>query len=377
MNKILLIALAGVLVVAGLVFVYQDQIIQMVLAAQPPSEDVQIGLSLDDLSDIDVETLAQDLQIPWAIDFLPSGDLLVTERPGRLLRVGRQGTSFEIEGVEHIGEGGLLGMVIHPDIQGTRWLYLYLTTQTENGLRNRVERYEFRANQLSQKTVLLDDIPGASFHDGGRIAFGPDGNLYITTGDAGNENSAQDLNSLAGKILRMTEEGDIPDDNPFGTYVYSYGHRNPQGLAWDDGGQLWSTEHGPSGFPGGHDELNLIEPGNNYGWPVIIGDETQDGMETPVLHSGPDYTWAPAGAAYWDGSIFFAGLRGSALYEAKLQPNGPPQLIAHFNMELGRLREVHLGPDGMLYLSTSNTDGRATPNPGDDVILRINPSVFR
>ena len=368
----------GLLVLAAMVFVFRDQVIQMALASQPPAEAVQIGLSLDALEDGTVEIIAEDLSVPWAIDFLPSGDLLVTERPGRLLRVGMDAAEFEIEDVEQTREGGLLGLALHPNFQNTRWLYIYLTYQNENRFfRNRVERYEFVSNQLSNRTVILENIFGNTHHDGGRIAFGPDGYLYVTTGDVLRPSHAQNLDVLAGKILRMTDTGEIPEDNPFGTYVYSYGHRNPQGLAWDDEGNLWSTEHGPSGDPHGHDELNLIEPGKNYGWPNIIGDATEGGMETPILHSGPDDTWAPAGAAYWDGSIFFAGLAGVSLYEAKLQPDGPPQLVAHFNNDFGRLREVRLGPDGMLYFTTSNTDGRGSRSWGNDRIFRVDPNLFR
>src|SRR5262249_24978139 len=155
--------------------------------------------------------------------------------------------------------------------------------------------------------------PGAKYHDGGRMAFGPDDYLYITTGDATVDYLAQDISSLSGKILRIRDDGSLPQDNPFGNAVYSYGHRNSQGLTWDSLKQLWSTEHGPTGY----DELNLIEKGQNYGWPLIMGSESRPGMKTPILHSGLN-TWAPASALFWDGSIFFGGLRGEALYEARI-----------------------------------------------------------
>ena len=201
--------------------------------------------------------------------------------------------------------------------------------------------------------------------------------LYITTGDAGKSSLAQDKNSLAGKILRVRDDGSIPDENPFGNEVYSYGHRNPQGLTWDDDGNLWSTEHGRSGALSGLDELNLIRPGENYGWPTIQGDEKRFDMNTPIINSGPDVTWAPASALYWDGSIFFGGLRGETLYEAQLQNGIIVGLKSHFKKEFGRIRTVALGPDGMFYITTSNRDGRGTVRDGDDKIIRLNPAQFR
>jgi len=319
-----------------------------------------------------IEIIADNLQIPWEIVFLPDGDLLVTERPGTLKIIGKEGRVYTIDGVEHVGEGGLLGLVLHPQFQENHWIYLYFTTRNGESLTNRVERYRFKENRLSEKKSIIDNIPGASYHDGGRITFGPDGYLYITTGDAGSSNLAQDINSLAGKILRLKDDGSIPPDNPFGNAVYSYGHRNSQGLAWDDQGQLWATEHGRSGI----DELNLIEKGKNYGWPIIQGDETRVGMESPVAQSGSNETWAPAGLAFWDNSLFFGGLRGEALYEAKIINDKQVDLIIHFRNEFGRIRAVILGPDGYLYITTSNTDGRGDPYPNDDKIIRINPSIF-
>ena len=262
---------------------------------------------------------------------------------------------------------------MHPDFEQNRWLYLYLTTREGDGLINRVERYEFSDNALTNRQVILDNIPGARFHDGGRIAFGPDGFLYITTGDALEVDLAQQTDSLAGKILRISDTGAVPADNPFGNEVWSYGHRNPQGLAWDSNEQLWATEHGASA----QDELNRIDAGNNYGWPVIEGDQTRSGMESPVVHSGTDETWAPAGMAYYDDSLFFAGLRGESLYEAQIQADGSVELIVHLRSEFGRLRAVSLGPDGFLYITTSNTDDRGTVQPNDDKIIRINPAIFR
>ncbi|KKS63178.1 MAG: Quinoprotein glucose dehydrogenase [Candidatus Collierbacteria bacterium GW2011_GWD2_42_50] len=223
----------------------------------------------------------------------------------------------------------------------------------------------------------MEKIKGSSNHDGGRIAFGPDGYLYITTGDAETPNLAQDKNSLNGKILRIKDDGGIPEDNPFGNAVYSLGHRNPQGLAWDKNGTLWETEHGPSGIQTGNDEVNIIIKGGNYGWPTIKGDQTKKGLISPIIQSGTKDTWAPSGMAYYDGSLFFSGLRGEALYEAKIRNGNKLDLLTHFKQEFGRIRAVVLGPDGYLYLSTSNQDGRGRVREGDDKIIKINPKIFR
>jgi glucose/arabinose dehydrogenase len=323
-----------------------------------------------------VSVIIDNLTIPWEIVFLPDGDMLVTERPGRLVRISEERTVIPIAGVAHRGEGGLLGMALHPDFERNALIYLYLTTAEAGGLTNRVERYRLEGNTLVERTVIIENIPGSSFHDGGRIAFGPDGLLYITTGDAGNEGSAQDSGSLAGKILRVTADGSIPSDNPFSTAVYSYGHRNPQGLAWDSAGRLFATEHGRSGVRSGFDEVNLIVKGGNYGWPEIEGDEVANGMFPPLAHSGSDTTWAPSGAAVVGSRLFFAGLRGEALYEASLRGNEVTGVVAHLSGTYGRLRTVTLGPDGFLYLLTNNTDGRGTARSGDDTIIRIDPKTL-
>ena len=324
-----------------------------------------------------IEIIAENLRIPWAVAFLPDGNLLVTERPGTLRKIGKDGKIYNIEGVHHSEEGGLLGMALHPRFTENHWIYLYLTITQGSEMKNRIERYVFENDQFADKKIIIENIPGALYHDGGRIAFGPDGYLYITTGDAGKSNLAQAKDSLAGKILRLDYEGAVPSDNPFNNAVWSYGHRNSQGLAWDDRGRLWATEHGRSGILSGFDELNLIEKGKNYGWPVIQGNETRAGMESPVTQSGPDETWAPAGALFWDDSIFFAGLRGEAIYEARIGEEKEISLKIHFHNEFGRLRDIVRGPDDFFYVTTSNTDDRGMSRPGDDKIIRIDPKVFR
>ena len=352
---------------------YREQILRIFY--KPTQTSLQEGVRVSE--DNTFEIVAENLQIPWEIVFLSDGDMLVTERQGTLKRVGKTGIVYNIEGVKHIGEGGLLGMALHPNFENNKLIYFYLTTAAGNSLKNRVERYRFENDRLYDKKIIIDNIPGATYHDGGRIAFGPDGYLYISTGDASQSNLAQDINSLAGKILRLKDDGSVPADNPFGNAVYSYGHRNPQGLAWDNTGRIWATEHGRSGILSGLDELNLIEKGKNYGWPVTQGDEKREGMESPIIQSGPNETWAPAGAAYLDGSILFTGLRGESIYQVKILENGNVgSITTHFRGTFGRLRAIKIGPDGFFYVSTSNTDGRGEPRPGDDKIIKIDPKVF-
>lgn len=325
-----------------------------------------------------LEVIAQDLKIPWELVFLPNGEMLVTERPGNLLKIGSNRKTIKIDGVQHRGEGGLLGLALHPKFSENQLLYLYLTTKDGDGTINRVERYKLDGDKLADKKIIVDKIPGAIYHDGGRLKFGPDGMLYVSTGDANNEKNGQNKDTLAAKILRVKDEGGIPADNPFGDAVWSYGHRNPQGLAFDDKNRLWATEHGPTaGFgKSGVDELNLVEKGKNYGWPDITGDEKKDGMVTANLNSGTDETWAPSGTAFLNGKIYFAGLFGETLYEADIAKN-PISLKRHLPKEFGRLRNVVIGPDNMLYILTNNTDGRGTPKQGDDKLILIDPSSLK
>jgi len=222
-----------------------------------------------------IETVADNLEIPWEIVFLPDNDILLTERAGTLKRISNGSVSVvtKISDVKHYGEGGLMGMAISPDFLSDHYLFLYYTYSGSNDqTRNRVVRYRFENNQLSERKILIDNIPGAIFHNGGRIKFGPDGFLYVTTGDSRNPSLSQNKNSLAGKILKIDEDGNAAPGNPFGNLAYSYGHRNPQGLAWDSRGRLWETEHGPSGEFGlcCRDEVNIIIKGKNYDRNYII-----------------------------------------------------------------------------------------------------------
>lgn len=333
-------------------------------------------------AEIEVDEFATGLNIPWEMAFSPDGRIFITERPGSVRVILddelQQEPWIELE-VADVGEGGLLGLALDPDFADNHFVYVAYTYRDSTGiLKNRLERLidDPDSNSGSSDRIILDDVPGGNIHDGGRVKFGPDGKIYWTTGDVGNANLAQDTSSLAGKILRINPDGSIPDDNPFpDSPVYSYGHRNPQGLAWQpDTGRLYATEHGASAL----DEVNYIEPGNNYGWPVIQGDQTREGMESPVIHSGTD-TWAPAGAAFvtggpWDGSLLFTGLRGRSLYRVTLDPSDPGNVLdfdSYLDNQYGRLRNVVQGPDGAIYLLTNNRDGRGSPMPGDDKILRL------
>jgi glucose/arabinose dehydrogenase len=324
-----------------------------------------------------VEPIAENLDTPWEVAFAPDGRIFVTERPG-VVRVIEDGELREEPyadlGAEEMGEGGQLGLALAPDFESNDTLYSYYSTEDDGAAQNRIVRLVEEDGVAREKEVLLEG-PAASIHNGGRIAFGPDGKLYATLGDTSEASLAQDRDALAGKIVRLNPDGSIPEDNPFaGSPVYTYGHRNPQGLAWDDEGNLYAPEHGQSA----HDELNLIKAGNNYGWPEIQGDENASGLTPPVLHSG-DETWAPSGAEYveegpWKGSVLFTGLAGESLHRVRLDPEDPGEVTGHeeyLSGEYGRLRTVKQGPDGALYLLTSNRDGRGDPGPRDDRLLKV------
>jgi glucose/arabinose dehydrogenase len=326
------------------------------------------------------EIVAERLNVPWALAFAPDGRLFFTERPGTV-RVIQQGRllpnpviAFPAPFVSE-GEGGLLGIAVDPDFTVNHYLYVYHTYREQENVYNRVVRLRVEDNQASVDKVLLDRIPGGLIHNGGRLTIGPDRRLYITTGDAGVPERAQDLSSLAGKILRINLDGTIPADNPFRhSPVYSWGHRNPQGIAWSPEGSMYSSEHGAFA----HDEINLIEPGANYGWPIIQGDEQAGGMRAPILHSG-ETTWAPSGMAFaangpWKGQLLVAQLRGEQILKIAFQPANPRSVQAaeaFYRNQFGRIRDVVQGQDGYLYMLTNNRDGRGEPKPGDDKIIRL------
>lgn len=364
MKKIGIYIVAGIMVLGGGFLIWER--------TQYGGSDTPENNQMPDGEVADLEVVATGLRVPWEMDFLPNGDLILTERGGTVRVFGVTPVEIRVREVVERGEGGLLGLALHPDFVVNKFIYLYFTTQNNGTIINRVVRYIFDGQTFEQDKIILDNIPGNANHNGGRIAFGPDRQLYITTGDAGNDNLAQDTNSLAGKILRLADDGSVPSDNPFGNAIYSYGHRNPQGLAWDQERNLWATEHGRSGLRSGFDEINYIEKGANYGWPVIEGNQTRDGMKTPVVHSGPNDTWAPADIVFSDGNLFFTGLRGQALYQIPIISSGVlGNVTENFKNEFGRLRALTLDLNGLLYFATSNHDGRGSPNTGDDQIIMI------
>lgn len=309
------------------------------------------------------ESFVEDLDAPWSIAF--HGDVaLVSERDSaRVLEVSEDGEVREvavIDGVEPGGEGGLLGLAVNDGE-----LFTYFTAEGENRVERRAIVGDAGGLSLGEPTVVIDGIPAAGNHNGGRIAFGPDGMLYVTTGDAGDRDSAQDLDALSGKILRLTPDGEVPADNPFDdSPVYSYGHRNPQGIAWDAEGAMYASEFGQNTW----DELNVIEPGGNYGWPEVEGIADDSDYIDPVQQWRPDAA-SPSGIAVTGSDIVIANLRGERLRTVPLDDltSGTDR----FTGELGRLRDVVVGPDDELWVLTNNTDGRGSPSQGDDRILRL------
>ena len=298
------------------------------------------------------ETVLDELDYPWDIE-AHAGALYVTEKAGTLgLFADGDFTRLPVETsapiLNHRG-GGLLGLALRPDFAETGRVVLYQHTGTPEARVNRVIEAERRGDAWVETRVLLDGIPGHPLYNGGRVAFGPDGMLYVTTGWTENRDRPQDMQSLAGKILRLTPDGAIPDDNPFpGSPVYSLGHRNPQGIAWDSDGQLFAAEHGQSG----HDELNRVEAGGNYGWPLIQGDETGDGMHAPLAHSGRS-TWAPSGLA-WDGQrLLLAGLRAGAV----LGVDADGTVATAFNAG-ERVRDVLVTESGVFAITTNRSPRR-------------------
>jgi len=325
------------------------------------SEDSGFGVSVDSEKVSDFEVLASNLEIPWAIDFLPDNRIIFTQRPGKvsILNNGKLEVVGEID-VSHVQESGLLGIAVDPDFKQNKYLYLYYTHQTGN----RISRFVLN-DKLKEEFILLDDIPRARFHDGGRLKFGVDGKLYATTGDATEPSSAQDINSLAGKILRMNKDGSIPDDNPFGNYVYSYGHRNSQGIAWNSKNELFASEHGPTR----NDEINFIEKGKNYGWPFIECNEISNEYENAV-RCFSEFTLAPSSIAFYNDDLYVVGLRGKQLRKITLDSNYKVIKEEVIINDLGRIRDVVSHGD-YLYIATSNRDGRGIPRIGDDKIIRV------
>src|SRR6266850_1757940 len=338
-----------------------------------------------------VETVIPNLEVVWSIVWAPDGRMIFTERPGRV-RVYENGKLrptplFTVPDVEPKGESGLMSVALHPQFASNHFLYLSYAYNS-GGTQVRVVRYRETPSGFTDRQVIIEGIPAAQFHAGCRLRFGPDGKLYITTGDATNRELAQKLDSLAGKILRLNDDGTVPTDNPFvgkanaRPEIWAYGSRNSQGIDFQPGTNLlWETEHGPSGFdgPGGGDEVNIIERGKNYGWPVIHHRATQAGMESPLLEYTP--ACAPASGMFYRGSalpafkgnFFFGCLRGERIIRVTLDGR---RVVSQENLlegKYGRIRDIAEGPDGLIYFSTSNRDGRGQPASDDDRILRMAP----
>lgn len=344
-----------------------------------------------------LETIATGLQIPWAIDWLPGGDMLVTERDGTILKIEPGGTKSNLAQVPlgaAAGEGGLLGLAIHPDVATNNYFYIYLTAQDGAAIVNRVERWLLSGDRTSatRDRIIVDGIPALQYHNGGRLRFGPDGYLYIGTGDAGRADVSQDVNSLAGKILRVTEDGAAAPGNPFpGSATWIYGIRNTQGFDWRADGRMLVTDHGPSGLGyengrSGHDELSVASAGDSLGWPTDYACERTGSANVASM------TWRdsmpPGGAAVytgqnipaWQGDVFigvlgFGGEIGH-LHRVRVADDGNVLLSETYFLDagLGRVRDVAMGPDGHLYLTTSRCDGRATCGVGD-AIYRVVPGI--
>ena len=320
-----------------------------------------------------MEVVARRLETPWALAFAPDGRLFVAERPGRIRLVtgGRlQRKPVAVLKVVERGESGLMGLALDPRFDENGFLYVCYTADIGGGRGvNRVGRLTFRDGVAANEVVLLDRLPAAEMHDGCRLKFGPDGKLYFTIGDAGVPELAQRLESLAGKILRVNADGSVPADNPFaGSPVYSLGHRNPQGIAWDREGRLIAAEHGPTG----RDKINLIRPGANYGWPRVRGKAGDARYVDPLIESG-DETWAPSGIAIRDDELFVAGLRSQQLLRMRLGRDlEVTRTTSLLEQTYGRLRDVVVGPEGALYVTTSNRDRTTTDiDDDDDRILKV------
>jgi glucose/arabinose dehydrogenase len=312
---------------------------------------------------VDVTT---GLVAPWSILRSSDTETLISQRDdARILSVASDRSPVEVgvvPGVVPDGEGGLLGLAFLATDDGD-FVYAYLTAADDN----RIVRMPYADGSLGDPENVLTGLARAGNHNGGRLAFGPDGMLYATVGDAGVPDRAQDPASLNGKILRMTPEGEVPGDNPTpGSLVYSMGHRNPQGLAWDADGQLWAAEFGQDTW----DEFNRIEPGANYGWPIVEGQVHDDRFVQPVVQWATDDA-SPSGLAYVDGTFFLASLKGQRVWAIHVDEAGAASATPFFVGEFGRVRDVAAGPDGTLWFLTNNTDGRGDPRDGDDRLLQI------
>ncbi|TVR79712.1 MAG: PQQ-dependent sugar dehydrogenase [Chitinophagaceae bacterium] len=339
---------------------------------------------------IQVEVWQENLVIPWSLVFLPDGSALVSQRTGSIIYIKDGDMQNQPYAVmpdirqKHGTEGGLMGLAVHPDFENQPYVYAKYTFDDGEEFDNRVVRFRHAGNRGIFDKVILKGMPAANNHNGGRIKFGPDGMLYIATGEIFDRSLPQDMNSLGGKFLRVKPDGDIPPDNPFpDSPIYTLGHRNAQGIAWHpETGDLFSSEHGPSGemLITGNDIINIIYPGKNYGWPRVVGQMNYPEFEDPII------MWSnatpPSGMDFWNGDLYVATLRSRTLIRIELEKDSNSDDYSILNIErwfsakrnegtYGRLRDVVVGPDNALYVLTSNRDGRGSPQEGDDKILRI------
>lgn len=342
---------------------------------------------LPEPSGYEIEIWQTGLDVPWSIVFTDSITALVSERKGtiRLIKDGEllKDSLIKLDVFTSL-ESGLMGLAVHPEYPQEPYIYAMLTYRKFLSVRNKVVRLKFDGETVEEDKIILDEIPGGILHNGGRIGFGPDRMLYIATGENFRPRRSQDLKNMGGKILRLTPDGEIPDDNPFdNSPVYSYGHRNTQGIAWHpETGMMFSSEHGPSGEFGlqAKDMINIILPGRNYGWPEVIGKMGMEKFEDPVIMW--EVTTPPGGMTFWNGDLYVATMLSEALVRIKMEVKYSPEQVEITDIDrwfaergkkgrYGRLRDAAAGPDGALYVTTSNRDGRGSPGDEDDLILRI------
>ena len=344
-----------------------------------------------------VETVATNLEVVWSIVFAPDGRIFITERPGRVRVIEngklRAAPIFVVPDIEPSGESGLMGMTLHPNFSENHFVYLAYAYRDKGDQRVRVARYREMGDGLTDAKTIIENIPAARYHSGTRLKFGPDGKLYITTGDATKQSEAQKLNTFAGKTLRLNDDGSVPADNPFINQknvrpeIWTYGHRNAQGMDFQpETGLMFQTEHGPSLIDGvslfkrsGGDEVNIVEKGKNYGWAKISHKTRREGMETPIIEYSPAI--APASGMFYRGSAFpafkgnflFGALKGQTIIRLVLDGRRIVSQDKLLEKQYGRIREITEAPDGTIYFSTSNRDGRGDPASTDDRILRLVP----
>jgi len=387
-KKFIIISIILIVIIAFVVFVInytailQSPVIETGSKLEVDSQNISKSL------DYEYTPVISNLYVPWSIVFPTPDSMYIAQRSGEIIHYQnsqKQADFYKFSEISATNEEGLMGIVLDPDYPNSPYIYTSLAYEENNQMFVKVVRLTDINNQGQGVKILLDKIPAAKFHAGSRLRFGPDQKLYITTGDATNKDIAQDINSLGGKILRMNKDGSIPEDNPFdNSYVYSYGHRNPQGIDFDPiSGVLFSTEHGPSLFDGaaGGDEVNRILPGKDYGWPKVSHTESTPEAIDPLLVFTPAV--APASGVFYNGdkypslknTFLFGGLRGEGIFviyldESRQEVNSYEKL----NITEGRIREIAVSPDGYIYFSTSNRDGRGNPNDTSDQIFRLEPN---